>query len=96
MSQTKEIILNKPMRSTRPDKKKMVYVRNPQTGKVQLIHFGARGYKHNYSEKAWRSYIARASGIKNKQGQPTKDNKLSPNYWSIRVLWPGKKGWRKK
>ena len=32
------------MRSTRPDKKKMVYVRDPKTGKVKTIHFGARGY----------------------------------------------------
>lgn len=88
--------LNKPMRSTRPDKKKMVYVKDPSTGKVKTIHFGARGYKHNYSEKAWRSYIARASGIRDKEGRLTKNNKLSPNYWSIRVLWKGHKGWRKK
>jgi hypothetical protein len=91
-----KIILNKPMKSTRPDKKKMVYVRDPRTGGVKLIHFGAQGYKHNYSEKAWRSYIARASGIKDKRGKLTKDNKLSANYWSIRYLWPGRKGWRKK
>ena len=75
--------LNKPMRSTRPDKKKMVYVRDPKTGKIKTIHFGARGYKHNYSEKAWRSYIARASGIRDKQGHLTKDNKLSANFWAI-------------
>jgi len=88
-------ILNKPMKSTRPDKKKMVYVKDSNTGKIKTIHFGAKGYRHNYSEKAWRSYIARASGIRDKEGKLTKDNKLSPNYWSIRILWPGKKGWRK-
>jgi hypothetical protein len=87
--------LNKPMKSTRPGKKKMVYVRDPRTGKIKVIHFGAQGYKHNYSEKAWRSYIARASGIRDKKGNLTKDNKLSPNYWSIRYLWPGRKGWKK-
>jgi len=84
------------MRSTRPDKKKMVYVKDPRTGKIKTIHFGARGYKHNYSEKAWRSYIARASGIRDKQGRLTKDNKLSANHWSIKILWKGHKGWRKK
>jgi hypothetical protein len=92
----KKIILNKPIRSTRPDKKKMVYVRDPNTGKIKLIHFGAQGYKHNYSEKAWKSYIARASGIRNKQGKLTKDDKLSANYWSIRYLWGGRKGWKRK
>lgn len=86
--------LNKPMRSTRPDKKKMVYVRDPKTGKIKTIHFGAKGYQHNYSEKAWRSYIARASGIRDKYGRLTKDNKLSANYWAIRKLWPGRKGWK--
>jgi hypothetical protein len=91
-----KIILNKPTQSTRPDKKKMVYVKDPSTGKIKTIHFGAKGYKHNYSEKAWRSYIARASGIKDKQGRLTKDNKLSANYWAIRYLWPGRTGWRKK
>ena len=92
----KKIILNKPIRSTRPDKKKMVYVRDSKTGKIKLIHFGAKGYKHNYSEKAWKSYIARASGIRNKQGELTKDNKLSANYWAIRYLWPGRKGWKRR
>jgi hypothetical protein len=91
-----KIVLNKPIRSTRPDKKKMVYVKDQSTGKIKTIHFGARGYQHNYSEKAWRSYIARASGIRNKQGRLTKDDKLSANYWAIRYLWPGRKGWRKK
>jgi len=88
--------LNKPIRSTRPEKKMMVYVKDPQTGKIKTIHFGARGYKHNYSERAWRSYIARASGIRDKQGGLTKDNKLSANYWAIRYLWPGRKGWKLK
>ena len=91
-----KIILNKPIKSSRPDKKKMVYVRDPKTGKIKTIHFGATGYKNNYSEKAWRSYRARAEGIKDKQGNLTKDNKLSANHWSIKILWPGRKGWRRK
>ena len=74
----------------------MVYVKDPSTGKVKTIHFGQKPYKHNYSEKAWRSYIARASGIRDKYGRLTKDNKLSANYWAIRELWPGRKGWKKK
>jgi hypothetical protein len=87
--------LNKPMRSTRPDKKMMVYVKDPETGKIKLIHFGAKGYQHNYSEKAWRSYMARSAGIRDKSGELTKNDRLSANYWSRKILWPGRKGWTK-
>lgn len=50
--------------------------------KVKVVNFGARGYKHNYSAKAKKSYLARSSGIKGK------DDKFSANYWSRRELWP--------
>ena len=50
--------------------------------KVKVVNFGARGYKHNYSKKAKKSYLARSAGIKGK------DDKFSANYWSRRVLWP--------
>ncbi len=33
------------------------------------------------------NYLARAGGIVDKHGRKTKDNPLSPNYWSIRYLW---------
>ena len=36
-----------------------------------------------------KSYLARAKGIKNKQGELTYKNKNSANYWSVRVLWNG-------
>jgi len=51
-------------------------------GKVKVVNFGARGYKHNYSAKAKKSYLARSAGIKGK------DDKFSANYWSRRELWP--------
>jgi len=50
--------------------------------KVKIVNFGARGYKHNYSAKAKKSYLARSAGIKGK------DDKFSANYWSRRELWP--------
>ena len=83
------------MHSDNPRYKRVVYVRNPSTGKIKKIYFGDPNYKHNYSEKAWRSYRARAEGIRDKNGRLTKDNKLSKNYWAIRVLWKGRKGWRR-
>ena len=80
---------NKPIDSDRPNKKKMVLAKVGD--KVKLLHFGQKGYRHNYSHKAKKSYLARASGIKDGRGNLTKDNKLSPNYWSIRTLWPKNK-----
>lgn len=80
---------NKPVPSDRPGKKKMVLAKDGD--KVKLLHFGDEKYKHNYSVDAKKSYLARASGIKDKSGNLTKNNKLSANYWAIRTLWPKNK-----
>lgn len=87
--------LNTPMKSDNPRYKKKVYIRNPENGKIKKIYFGDPRYRNNYSEKAWRKYRARAEAIRDKKGRLTKDNRLSKNYWAIRVLWHGRKGWRK-
>ena len=65
--------LNKPMKSSNPKKKMMVWVM--LDGKKKLIHFGQK------------SYLARSGGIRNKKGELTKNIKSSPNYWSRRILW---------
>ena len=80
-------ILNKPMPSTRRDKKMMVFVRNPKTGRIKTIHFGQKGFRHNYSKEARKKYLARSAGIKDKKGNHTKNNKLSANYWARKILW---------
>jgi hypothetical protein len=77
---------NKPVRSSDPDKKMMVLAKKGD--EVRLIHFGQRGYKHNYSEAAKENYLSRSAGIRNKQGGLTKDDPFSANYWARRVLWP--------
>ena len=84
-------------KSTRPGKKYMVVV----NGKT--IHFGSSSeqqYKdttglglythlnHN-DEKRRASYLARAKGIKDKNGNLTWKNKNSANYYAIRWLWSG-------
>ena len=86
----RKIILNKPIRSTRKDKKLMVFVRNPQTGRINTIHFGQKGYKHNFSKIARRKFLARSAGIRDKKGRQTKDNPLKANYWTRRILWGAK------
>lgn len=84
-------------KSTRPTKKLMVEVMDGN--RKRLIHFGDAKMEHykdktgiwsakDHNDKQRRNnYLARSSGIKDKQGNLTKDNPLSPNYHSRRVLW---------
>lgn len=74
---------NKPRRSTRPGKKMMV--KACEGGQEKLVHFGAKGYGHNYSSAARKSFRAR-----HKCGE--KKSKLSAQYWACKKLWAGPKG----
>jgi len=74
---------NKPRSSTRPGKKKMV--KACEGGKEKIIHFGAKGYGHNYSAAARKSFKAR-----HKCGTAT--SKLTARYWACKNLWAGKGG----
>lgn len=77
---------NKPVASDKKEKKMMVLAKKGD--EVRLIHFGQKGYKHNYSPEAKQNYLTRSAGIRNKSGQLTKDDPFSPNYWARKVLWP--------
>lgn len=82
--------------STMKNKKYMV-----KTPSGRWIHFGAREMEHfrdstglglfthlNHGDKERRRrYLARAKGIKDKNGNLTWNNPESPNYYSIRYLW---------
>jgi hypothetical protein len=81
-------------KSTHKDKKLMVNVND------KWIHFGQKNYEHyfdkthlldpklNHLDKKRREeYLARASGIKNKENKLTKDDITSPNYHAINILW---------
>ena len=59
---------------------------------IRVVEFGQKGYGHNYSAAARRSYLARSAGIKGKGGRSTKDDKFSANYWARKVLWAGPGG----
>ena len=76
---------NKPRTSWLKGKKKVVLAR--KGNEVKIIHYGAKGYKHNYSRQARQNYLSRSAGIRDKQGRLTKDNKLSANYWARTDLW---------
>jgi hypothetical protein len=66
-------------------KKRMVLVKKGD--QIKVVHYGAQGYKHNYSSAAKKSYLARSAGIRNKAGELTKDDIFSPNYHARRDLW---------
>ena len=82
--------LNKPIKSTAKGKKLMVLACKIIRGekRVKLVHFGALGYGHNYSEKAKRSYLARSAKIRDKHGKLTKNDPWSANHWARKILWP--------
>jgi len=74
---------NKPRRSTKANKKMMV--KACAIGREKLIHFGQKGYGHNYSAAARKSFKARHKCS-------TANDKLTARYWSCKKLWAGKGG----
>ena len=80
-------------KSNRKGKKLMVEVQG------KLIHFGDATRQHfrdktgihadkNHNDKKRRkNYLSRSAGIRDGDGNLTKDNPLSPNYHSRRILW---------
>ena len=64
--------------SDRAGKKKMV--KACEGGKEKLIHFGAKGYGHNYSAAARKSFKAR-------HGKNIAKGKMSAAYWADKVKW---------
>jgi hypothetical protein len=74
----KKLPCNRPSKSYKPEKKRMV--RACANGKEKLIHFGATGYKHNYSPKARANFRAR-------HRCDTAKDKLTARYWACKNLW---------
>ena len=85
--------INKPIASTVKNKKKMVLATKTVHGekRVKIVHFGEKGYGHNYSIEAKKNYLKRSAGIKDKEGHLTKNDPWSANFWSRKVLWPKNK-----
>ena len=74
--------------STRKNNKYMVTL---PSGKK--VHFGSTKYADylTHKDKDRRDkYLARATKIKNKQGELTYNNPESANFWSVHLLWPKK------
>lgn len=77
---------NKPVKSDRPEKKKMVLAK--EGDKVKLIHFGDSSMGHNYSPEARASFKAR-------HGKNIAKGKMSAAYWADKELWAGPGGSKK-
>lgn len=91
-------ILHKPwVNKTNSRYKYFVYV--TKNDAIRKIGFGDKnmeqfkdkgGYwahKNHGDDKRRKSYLARAKGIKNKQGELTWKDKNTANYWSVHYLW---------
>lgn len=76
----KDVQLNKPMRSIGPKKYK-VYVKNPKTGKVKVVHFGdvKGGLTAKINNPQARKSFAARHDCKNKT------DKTKAGYWSCRL-----------
>ena len=83
MADKSKMKCNVVVKSDRPGKKKMV--KACEGGTEKLIHFGASGYGHNYSDAARRSFRARHKCS-------TAKSKLTARYWSCKKLWAGPGG----
>jgi len=86
MADKKSIKCNSPRPSTRPGKKRMV--KGCEGGKEKLIHYGAKGYGHNYSPAARKSFRARHKCS-------TATSKLTARHWACKDLWAGPGGSKK-
>ncbi len=82
--------------SDKPAKKLYVLVdgRKIYFGDTKYTHFkdatGLLPKSQNHGDEVRRkSYLARASKIKDKSGNLTSTNPSSPNYHALRILWQG-------
>jgi hypothetical protein len=81
--------------SSNKNKKRVREVTNLSTGLTKKIHYGfspmqnfGNGKNNTHrSEKRRSNYLVRSAGIRDTNGNLTKDNPLSPNYFSRRDLW---------
>ena len=73
------LVCNKPAKSWRAGKKRVVRV--CRGGREKIVHYGATGYKHNYSAAAKRSFRARHKCDEKK-------DPFTAGYWACNDLWP--------
>jgi len=73
-------------KSTRREKKWMVEIENPSTGRTKTVHFGASGmsdFTIHKDEERYKRYITRHRSRENW----TKSGIDSAGFWSRWILW---------
>ena len=75
----KKVKLNKPKRNSGSGGKFVVYVRNPDTGNIKRITFGARGMSVGLKNPKRRKSFAARHRCKEKK------DKTKPGYWACRI-----------
>ena len=81
--QGRDVKLNKPKRGG--PKKFQVYVRNPKTGKIVKVNFGAAGGGQNLSVKL--DDPKRRKAFADRHNCDQKKDKTKPGYWSCRITY---------
>lgn len=80
----RDVVLDSPKRSTEKGQKKFyVYVKNPDSGKVIKVRFGAKDGGQNLSVKVDDPEARRLFGIRH--GCDKCNDKTTPCFWSCRV-----------
>ena len=84
--------LYKPFKSSAPNKKYSVYVKN-KSGQPKLIHFGDSRYEHYHDVLGKYSSLnhhdkSRRDNYYSRHGEES--NKDTAKYWSHKILWPKK------
>lgn len=78
----------KPMQSWLPKKKLVVKVKDGN--REEVVHFGHTDYddytQHKDDERR-EDYLSRSAGIRDDEGNLTRNDKFSANYWSRKILW---------
>lgn len=84
--------VNKPKKATQNGKKYQVLAKKKVNGKMQvkLVSFGdadMEDYTQHKDPQRRLNYLKRSAGIRNSQGELTKNDPWSANYWSRKFLW---------
>ena len=56
-------------------------------GKERIVHFGEPSMPEYPNTLRGDNYCARSYGILDGKGNTTRNDPLSPNYWSRKYLW---------
>ena len=75
--------LENPFKSWKKEKKKVVFVKNPETGKIRTIHYG----DSNYEDFTTHKDKNRRNSFRARHKCNEAKDKLTKRYWACKDLW---------